>query len=87
MIKFIFAPVFLRQVKKLDQKLAEEVWEKLELFRDLKNHKLLKVHKLHGELLSYSGFSVNYNTRIIFQHISKNEVAMLAVGNHDIYKN
>ena len=81
-----FKPTFIRKLKSLEPALQEEVLEKIELFKDERNHKQLKVHKLHGFLLGRCGFSVNYKTRIVFSYLSKKEAVLLAVGDHEIYK-
>lgn len=85
MITISFKPLFLRQMNKLGSLLREEAVERIELLKDISNHKLLKVHKLHGQLAGTYSFSVNYKTRIVFEYVSKDEVAMLAIGNHDVY--
>lgn len=70
----------------LEDALAEEALEKISLFQSKANHANLKAHKLHGKLSHYSAFSVNYKIRIIFRYISTNEVLLIEIGNHDIYK-
>ena len=57
-----------------------------ELFKNKNNHKRLNVHILHGRLKGRYSFSVNYRFRIVFTHLSKNEVVLLAVGDHTVYK-
>jgi len=86
MIKIIYAPNFIRQFKKLPDGFRDEVVEKIEIFKDISNHKILKVHKLNGQYKNCYSFSVNYDYRIVFQYESKNEVALLVIGDHDIYK-
>lgn len=81
-----FKPTFVRHYKRLDPALQIEVEEKLALFRDPENHAQLKVHKLKGRLRGRYSFSVNYKTRIVFVYLSKREVVLLAVGDHDVYK-
>ena len=71
MIKIIYAPVFVKQLKKLEPSLQNEVLEKVESFKDKNNHKTLKVHKLHGKFTDCFSFSVNYNTRIVFEYLGK----------------
>lgn len=71
---------------KLEKSLQDEVFEKIELLKSTENHRVLKVHKLHGELRNCFGFSVNYKIRIVFEYESKNSVILLAIGDHDIYK-
>ena len=87
MIKISYLPVFIRQFNKLENLLADEVVEKVELFKDQKNHDLLKVHKLHGRLKNRYSFYVNYKIRVVFCYVSKDEVALLAVGGHEVYQN
>ena len=73
-------------MNKLEKALLYEALEKIELFKNENNHKMLKVHKLHGSFSNYLSFSVNYKFRIIFRYISKSEVLFLDIGDHDIYK-
>lgn len=85
MIKLGYKPSFLRQYNKLESALQEETREKIELFKNRKNHKQLKVHKLKGKLEDRWSFSVNYSYRIVFRWESKSSVVLLAVGDHNIY--
>ena len=86
MIQVSFKASFVKQFNKLDHVLAEEIIEKIALFKNLDNHTKLKVHKLHGKLKTIWSFSVNYKIRIVFIYESKNEVVFLAIGDHDVYK-
>lgn len=86
MIKISFSSEFFRKLKNLDPDLQEEIFEKIDLFRDRKNHQILKTHKLKGKLQGRHSFSVNYKHRIVFKYITKQEVFLLTVGDHDIYK-
>jgi len=85
MSSLTFAPSFIRQYKKLEISLQEEVLEKIELFKHDSNHKLLKVHKLHGEMSNCYSFSVNYAYRIVFSYNKNREISLLSIGSHDIY--
>jgi mRNA-degrading endonuclease YafQ of YafQ-DinJ toxin-antitoxin module len=85
-MKVAYTPKFLRLFKKLPQGLQDEVIEKIELFKNVDNHQRLEVHKLKGRLNKFYGFSVNYRDRIVFEYMSDDEVALLAVGDHEIYK-
>jgi plasmid maintenance system killer protein len=85
-MKILFKPTFIKQFSKLSENLQEEVLEKIELFKNKDNHKLLKVHKLHGKLKESYSFYVNYKFRIVFLWLNKQEVVLLAIGDHDIYK-
>jgi mRNA-degrading endonuclease YafQ of YafQ-DinJ toxin-antitoxin module len=85
-IKIDYKPSFIRQLKKLDSGLRDEVLEKIKLLKDVNNHDKLKVHKLHGRLENSFGFSVNYKIRIVFDYVSKDELVLLVIGDHDVYK-
>ena len=87
MIEISFKPSFVRQAKNLEKALWQELVEKIELLKDAKNHENLKVHKLHGTLSECYSFSVNYKIRVVFEYATKNEIVLLAVGDHDVYKN
>ena len=84
-MKVRFLPIFARYLNRLDSKLQQEAIEKIELFKEKRNHKQLKVHRLHERLARRYSFYVNYKTRIVFSYLSKNEVALLAIGNHAVY--
>jgi addiction module RelE/StbE family toxin len=82
-----YAPQFRRQFRKLPKKLQEEVFEKIELFSDLNQHKLLHVHKLSGKMVGRWSFSVNYRYRIVFMWEKQNKSAiLLVIGDHLIYE-
>lgn len=83
MIDIFYAPTFVRMYKGLPSALKEEVKEKIELFRDKKNHTKLKVQKLKGGLKNTYAFSVNYQIRIVFDYKNKKAVHLLHVGDHD----
>lgn len=84
-MKVYFLPIFIRHFNKLEPELQEEAIEKIELFRNKRNHTQLKVHKLYGRLANRYSFSVNYKTRIVFTYISKQEAVLLAIGDHTVY--
>ena len=86
MLNIIYAPVFVRQYKKLDEDLKKEVKEKIELFKNKNNHGSLNVHKLHGKLKDKNGFYINYKIRIVFVWMNNTDAALLSVGSHDVYK-
>jgi len=85
-ISICYKPSFIRRLNKLPKGLQDEVIEKIELFKNIDNHQRLEVHKLRGRLKKFYGFSVDYKNRIVFEYLSENEVALLAVGDHEIYK-
>lgn len=85
-MKVAYTPQFVRMFKKLESALQEEALEKIELFIQDPTHSQLKAHKLKGKLKNRYSFSVNYQIRIIYTPLAKSEVAFLAIGDHDIYK-
>lgn len=85
MLEIIYSPTFIRLFNKLEYGLQEEVELKIELFKDKRNRKQLKVHKLKGRLANKYSFSVNYKVRIVFQNLSKTKVEFIVIGSHDIY--
>lgn len=85
-MKVAYTPQFVRMFRKLEETLKEEAIEKIELFIHDLAHSQLKAHKLKGKLKNRYSFSVNYQIRIIYTPISKNETAFLAIGDHDVYK-
>lgn len=83
MIDIQYAPNFIRMYKGLDSRLKDEIKDKINLFKNSKNHDILKVHKLNGNLKKSYSFSVNYQIRIVFEYENKNTVNLLYVGGHD----
>jgi mRNA-degrading endonuclease YafQ of YafQ-DinJ toxin-antitoxin module len=81
-----YKPSFVREFKKLPAELQEEALERIELFKNIENHKKLKVHKLKGRLKDFHSFSVTYSHRIVFSYESKEEVVFIAIGDHNVYK-
>ena len=69
-----YKPSFVREFKKLPSELQEETLERIDLFRNVENHKKLKAHKLKGRLKNFYSFSVTYSHRIVFSYESKEEV-------------
>lgn len=85
-MQIIYSPKFIRQFNKLPSDLQEEVLEKVELFKNVNNHKILKVHKLGGRLRKYHGFWIDFHNRVVFDYMSGDKVAFLSVGDHEIYR-
>ncbi len=81
-----YKPSFVREFKRLPVELQEEALERIDLFKEVENHKKLKVHKLKGRLGDFYSFSVTYSHRIVFSYESKGEAVFISIGDHDIYK-
>ncbi len=87
MIKINYSPKFIKIYKKVKEEgLKKEIKEKIELFREEKNHKSLEVHKLKKTKRETYSFSVNYKDRILFRYLNEKEVVLLIFGDHDVYK-
>lgn len=85
MITVGFTPEFFRRLKKLTPQLQENAFEKIEAFRNRKNHQRLEVHKLHGKYREFFGFSIDRKNRIMFEWVSDTEAILHTVGDHSIY--
>jgi addiction module RelE/StbE family toxin len=85
-MEILYKPTFIKEFNNLSKDIQEEILEKIELFKNISNHKNLKVHKLNGKLKDFFSFYINYNYRIIFEYKTRKEVHLLHVGNHDVYK-
>lgn len=88
MLNIFYKPTFIKKYSKLNESARKEVKDKIEQFRNVNNHRMLKVHKLSGVLSDKYAFSVNFQIRIIFQYQkNRKSVDMLYIGNHDeLYK-
>ncbi len=88
MIKVGFTGEFFRKLRRLHPDIQEEAFERIELFRDAKNHQFLKVHKLKGKYKDKYAFSITYKIRIMFKWVSKSKdhAIILTIDDHDMYK-
>jgi len=86
MINILFPQSFLKKFRKLEVELQDIAIQKIDLFKDRKNHKVLEVHKLHGRFHNQFSFSVTHKYRIAFRFVTKNEALFLDIDDHDIYK-
>ena len=86
MINVVYTKSFVRRFKKLENDVEEEAFKKIELFKNRSNHRVLKVHKLHGDMKDSFSFSVNQKVRIVFRYLSDEEVILIAIDDHDIYR-
>lgn len=76
---------FVRTYDKLQDSTKQTVKEKIQLFKDRKNHLRLKVHKLHGKYRGFFAFSIDRKYRVMFEWISDTEARLHTVGDHSIY--
>jgi addiction module RelE/StbE family toxin len=85
-MRIIFAPNFLRQLKRLQERLQEEALEAIGDFEVEERRMRLKIHKLHGRFSKQYSLSVNYKYRIIFEYAGADTIHFLAIGDHEVYK-
>lgn len=84
-MEFLYTRRFLRSLKKLSPALQEDVFLAIDRFKNKREHKTLRLHKLSGRMKKYHAFSVNFSYRIIIE-IRKNKVFFLDIGDHNVYK-
>lgn len=84
-MRVLYTKTFIKSLQKLETSLQEEVLLKVEQFKDIDNHKILKTHKLKGKLKDKYSFSVNYRFRILFKK-EKNNYYFLDIGDHHMYQ-
>lgn len=85
-IEIGFSSSFRRVFKKriaIDKDLEKLFWKKMEIFSRNLYDPSLRTHKLSGELEGLSSFSINYDTRVIFQFLDKKRALLVDIGSHD----
>ncbi len=79
---------FRRAYKCLPKRIKKKTKEREKIFRENPFNPCLEIHRLKGKYKDYWAFSVNSSYRIMFQFLdaTKNKVAFINIGTHDIYK-
>ena len=85
-MKIIYAPSFTRASRKLSSDIKSEANKAIEIFKNDPSDPRLRTHKLQGRLCDYWAFSVDYDYRIMFYYGNGDEIFLVMIGNHDIYK-
>ena len=85
-MKIYYSSKFAKEYKRLPKKVKLLAEKKEVIFRKNPFEARLKTHKLSGKLKDYYSFSVDYQTRIIFEIRDKNTVWFYSVGTHEIYR-
>ncbi len=86
MIKIYWDEGFTRNFKKFSKyykDFKEKFFKKIILFEENPFHPKLKIHKLSGRLSRSYAFSVDFQTRIIFDFADKDNLILIDVGFHD----
>jgi mRNA-degrading endonuclease YafQ of YafQ-DinJ toxin-antitoxin module len=76
---------FERNYKKLSDSLKDKAEIALEIFKIDLSDPRLAIHKLHGRFMGYWAFTVDYDCRIIFRYGAKDQVYLIAIGDHGMY--
>lgn len=84
-MKIFYHPRFTHSYKKLSDAVKIRAEERELVFRRNPFNKLLRAHKLHGQLKDKWSFSVDNTYRILFE-FDNSDVIFLDVGDHKIYK-
>ncbi len=86
MTKVYFSSTFQKAYKKRVKRsiTADRFKEKLDLFINDPYTPSLKTHKLSGHLKGFYAFSIEYDLRIVFKFIDKNEAVFTDIGKHDV---
>lgn len=84
-MKIFYTKKFEREYKKIGKDLKLKTESKENLFRKNSFDKILKTHKLYGELEGFWSFSIDFKNRIVFEFIDKKTVFFHSIGNHNIY--
>ena len=77
--------IFYKHLLRYSQK-KKAIGKALELFQKDVLNPSLNTHKLMGELAGYWSFSVDYHLRILFRIIDKENILLLDIGTHEIYR-
>lgn len=85
-MKIYYSSKFAKEYKRLSKKVKLLAEKKEVIFRKNPFEARLKTHRLSGKLKDYYSFSIDYQTRIIFEIRDKNTVWFHSVGIHEIYR-
>lgn len=86
MLSVVYSEKFISQFEKLSPKLQKLAYTKVAIFCANSKNPSLKTHKLGGVLEGFLSFSVDYQTRIVFEYGKLGVVHFLKIGNHGVYK-
>jgi addiction module RelE/StbE family toxin len=85
-MQIYFSKEFEKNFKKRitgNKNLENRFFERLEFFKNNKNHPLLKNHPLKGKRASYYAFSVTADTRVIYQQAENKVYKFIDIGTHN----
>lgn len=85
-MRILYTTRFAKRYKKLPEKIKDLAEKKEKIFRKDPHDLRLRTHSLGGKFVGKWAFSINRQYRVIFKYISNDEVLLLTVGTHEIYK-
>ena len=77
-----FKRVFKKRIKG-NSVIEAKFWKKLEKFTDNPFERSLKTHKLSGKLEDLWSFSVDYDVRVLFYFVDKENAIFIDIGSYD----
>ena len=84
-MKIFYTSKFLRAYKKLSVEIKDKLDQKERIaVKDIFD-KSLKTHKLSGKFANLWAFSVDYQTRVIFEFQGQDEIFFHEIGGHELY--
>ncbi|HBR81064.1 MAG: hypothetical protein UX09_C0050G0002 [Candidatus Uhrbacteria bacterium GW2011_GWE2_45_35] len=86
LFKILYSPEFKKDYKKLPLAAREQLKLKGALFEINPFHPRLRTHKLTGKLRELWAFLVDFRHRAIFEFLDNDEILLLRVGDHSIYR-
>lgn len=86
MLNIIYSEKFIVQFESLSPKIQKLAHKRISMFCTNPKHPSLNTHKLNGVLEGYFSFSVDFQTRIVFEYGKSGTVHFLKIGSHDIYR-
>lgn len=87
MITIQYDREFLKEFKKLPENIQKKLANLENIFRLNCFHQSLHTKKFQGELKHFYSFRITRDYRVIFEFISRDEVALIAVKHRkDIYR-
>lgn len=81
-MQIAFSSNFNKQIKKINTKIVDKFFERLELFKKDKFNQILNNHKLHGEYEGCSSINITGDFRAVFKYLDENYVVFSDIGTH-----
>ena len=85
-MKIIYSGKFAKEYRRLPLKVKKAAEKKERIFRIDPFDPSLKTHMLKGKLKDYYSFSIDYQSRIIFEFVGKDVIWFHSVRTHEVYK-